>query len=104
MTYDWTLLQTLVFIITPYFLMLALASKDEDDGPPDGGMMTPAYQGAGVLTVPFFLNKIFYGVSMYPYKQEILSSLKAFCYAWFIIIAPCVVVSSMIPTPPVESK
>jgi len=26
--------------------MLALASKDEDDGPPDGGMMTPAYQGA----------------------------------------------------------
>ena len=31
MTYDWTLLQTLIFIITPYFLMLALASKDEDD-------------------------------------------------------------------------
>ena len=46
MTYDWTLFQTLVFIITPYFLMLALASRDEDDGPPDGGMMTPAYQGA----------------------------------------------------------
>ena len=44
MTYDWTLLQTLVFIITPYFLMLALASKDEDDNdPPDGGLMTPAY-------------------------------------------------------------
>ena len=35
MTYDWTLLQTLIFIITPYFLMLALASKDEDDN--DGG-------------------------------------------------------------------
>ena len=31
MTYDWTLLQTLIFVITPYFLMLALASKDEDD-------------------------------------------------------------------------
>ena len=46
MTYDWTLLQTLVFIITPYFLMLALAKKDEDDnGPPDGGLMTPVYQG-----------------------------------------------------------
>ncbi len=47
MTYDWTLFQTLVFIITPYFLMLALASKDEDSGPPDGGMMTPVYQGSG---------------------------------------------------------
>jgi len=32
--YDWTIFQTLVFIITPYFVMLALASKDEDD---DGG-------------------------------------------------------------------
>jgi len=48
MNYDWTLFQTLVFIITPYFLMLALARKDEDDGgPPDGGMMTPIYQGTG---------------------------------------------------------
>jgi len=43
MTYDWTLLQTLVFIITPYFLMLALASKDEDDDGSDGGMMQPLY-------------------------------------------------------------
>jgi len=42
MTYDWTLLQTLIFIITPYFLMLALASKDEDDDSGDGGMMIPA--------------------------------------------------------------
>lgn len=43
MTYDWTLLQTLVFIITPYVLMLALASKDEDDDGSDGGMMQPLY-------------------------------------------------------------
>jgi len=43
MTYDWTLLQTLIFIITPYFLMLALASKDEDDDGSDGGMMQPLY-------------------------------------------------------------
>jgi hypothetical protein len=44
MTYDWTLLQTLIFIITPFFVMLALTSEnDEDDGPPDGGLMTPAY-------------------------------------------------------------
>ena len=46
MTYDWTLLQTLIFIITPYFIMLALASKDEDDDGSDGGMLQPAYQGA----------------------------------------------------------
>jgi hypothetical protein len=45
MTYDWTLFQTLVFIITPYFVMLALASKNEDDdNDPEGGMMVPAYQ------------------------------------------------------------
>ena len=43
MTYDWTLLQTLVFIITPYFLMLALSSRDEDDDDgTDGGMFIPA--------------------------------------------------------------
>ena len=41
MTYDWTLLQTLVFIITPYFLMLALASKDEDDDDNGPGMLQP---------------------------------------------------------------
>ena len=39
MIYDWTLLQTLIFIITPYFLMLALASKDEDDDQGGPGMM-----------------------------------------------------------------
>ena len=47
MTYNWTLLQTLVFIITPYFIMLALASKDEDDDGSDGGLMTPVFQGSG---------------------------------------------------------
>ena len=41
MNYDWTLLQTLVFIITPYFLMLALASKDEDDDDGGPGMLQP---------------------------------------------------------------
>ena len=44
MTYDWTLLQTLIFVITPYFLMLALASRDEDDDGPGPGMMQPAYE------------------------------------------------------------
>ena len=43
MTYDWTLLQTLIFIITPYFLMLALASKDEDDDDGGPGQFIPAY-------------------------------------------------------------
>ena len=43
MNYDWTLLQTLIFVITPYFLMLALASRDEDDDGSDGGMMQPLY-------------------------------------------------------------
>lgn len=43
MTYNWTLVQTLIFIITPYFLMLALASNDEDDDDMDGGMMVPSY-------------------------------------------------------------
>ena len=46
MNYDWTLLQTLIFIITPYFVMLALASKDEDDDGSDGGMMQPLYAPA----------------------------------------------------------
>ena len=46
MTYDWTLLQTLVFIITPYFIMLALASKDEDDDNSGGGHGMLAYEGA----------------------------------------------------------
>ena len=41
MNYDWTLLQTLIFIITPYFLMLALASKDEDDDDGGPGMLLP---------------------------------------------------------------
>ena len=35
MNYDWTLFQTLVFIITPFFIMLALTSNEDDDN--DGG-------------------------------------------------------------------
>ena len=45
MTYDWAVLQTLIFIITPFFLMLALSSEDGDDDDDMGpGMMVPAYQ------------------------------------------------------------
>ena len=44
MTYDSTLLQTLIFISAPFFIILLLTSEnDEDDGPPDGGLMTPVY-------------------------------------------------------------
>ena len=43
MTYDWTIFQTLVFVITPLFVMLALSENEDDDGPPDGGVMTPAF-------------------------------------------------------------
>jgi len=43
MTYDWTIFQTLTFIIMPFFVMLVLSNEDGDDGPPDGGMMTPVY-------------------------------------------------------------
>mgnify|MGYP001450650289 CR=1 FL=1 len=42
MTYDWTLLQTLLFIITPFFVMLALSSEDDEDDGPGSGMMMPA--------------------------------------------------------------
>ena len=43
MTYDWTIFQTLIFVITPFFVMLALTEDEDDDGPPDGGVMTPAF-------------------------------------------------------------
>ena len=45
MTYDWVVLQTLIFIVTPFFVMLALARNDDDDNDndgPGGGMMIPA--------------------------------------------------------------
>ena len=45
MTYDWVVLQTLIFIVTPFFVMLALARDDDDndnDGP-GGGMLQPAH-------------------------------------------------------------
>ena len=42
MTYDWPVLQTLIFIVTPFFVMLALTSDDEDDDDFGGGMMIPA--------------------------------------------------------------
>ena len=41
MNYDWTLLQTLLFVITPYFLMLALLSRDGDDDDNGPGTAIP---------------------------------------------------------------
>lgn len=42
MTIEWA--QTIIFILTPILFMLFLIDTNEDDdGPPDGGMMVPAY-------------------------------------------------------------
>ena len=46
MTYDFTLLQTLIFIFTPLFVLLALSDDDDEDGPPDSGVMSPVFEGA----------------------------------------------------------
>jgi len=44
MTYDFSVLQTLIFLITPFFIMLALTNEDDQDNqPPSGGMMTPVF-------------------------------------------------------------
>ena len=44
MTYDWTVFHTLIFLITPFFVMLVLTSDDEDDNNgPGGGLMQPVY-------------------------------------------------------------
>jgi hypothetical protein len=43
MNYDWTLIQTLIFIITPYFIILTLLDNDEDDDGGDGGIGQLAY-------------------------------------------------------------
>jgi len=42
MTYDWTVLKTLLFLVTPFFVMLVLADRDEDDDDQGGGMLIPA--------------------------------------------------------------
>jgi len=40
MSIEWV--QTIIFILTPLLFMLYLIqSNEDDDGPPDGGMMTP---------------------------------------------------------------
>tara|TARA_R100000231_G_C5277016_1_gene150425 strand:- start:532 stop:663 length:132 start_codon:yes stop_codon:yes gene_type:complete len=41
---------------------------------------------------------------MYPYKEEILSSLRAFLLAWMVIIAPMAVYATVVHPllPPAE--
>ena len=42
MSLEWG--QTIIFLLTPLFFMLLFIETDEDDdGPPDGGIMTPVY-------------------------------------------------------------
>jgi hypothetical protein len=35
---------------------------------------------------------------MYPYKAEVLSSIRAFCLAWLVIITPIVLVTTTMAT------
>jgi len=43
MTYDWTVLKTLLFLVTPFFVMLVLADTEDDDDDQGGGLMQPVY-------------------------------------------------------------
>ena len=43
MTDDWTMLQTLFFIITPFIFVLAVTQIDDEDDGPGGGLMQPVY-------------------------------------------------------------
>lgn len=45
MSLEWG--QTILFCLTPLIFMLILIDTEDDDGPPDGGLMTPVYQGTG---------------------------------------------------------
>lgn len=37
--------QTILFCLMPLLFMLVLIEPDDDDDGPDGGLMTPVYQG-----------------------------------------------------------
>lgn len=45
MSLEWG--QTILFCLTPLIFMLILIETEDDDEPPDGGLMTPVYQGTG---------------------------------------------------------
>ena len=57
--------------------------------------MTAALDNSFLPTTPptKYDNRI---IIMYPYKQEILSSLRAFLLAWLIIITPLAVYATVI--------
>ena len=45
MSLEWG--QTIIFLLTPLFFMLLFAeTEDDDNGPPDGGLMTPVFAPA----------------------------------------------------------
>ena len=42
MSIEWA--QTTIFLMAPlFFMLLFIETNEDDDGPPDGGMMTPVY-------------------------------------------------------------
>ena len=45
MSLEWG--QTIIFLLTPLFFMLLFAeTEDDDNGTPDGGLMTPVFAPA----------------------------------------------------------
>jgi len=42
MSLEWG--QTIIFLLTPlFFMLLFVETEDDDNGPPDGGLMTPVF-------------------------------------------------------------
>ena len=42
MSIEWA--QATIFVLAPlFFMLLCIETNEDDDGPPDGGMMTPVY-------------------------------------------------------------
>jgi len=41
MSLEWAI--PTMFFLAPLFFMILLTDSDEDDGPPDGGLMQPVY-------------------------------------------------------------
>jgi len=43
MSIEWA--QTVIFLLVPFAFLLLLIETEDDDEPPDGGLMTPVFQG-----------------------------------------------------------
>ncbi len=44
MSIEWA--QATIFFLAPlFFMLLFIETNEDDDGPPDGGLMTPIFEG-----------------------------------------------------------